>query len=300
MARAVVLPHRTAGGLVTPGPWRAVVNGVELRSVERLAGWDHDTPVRFVSEVEADPAELRRSCGLDANARLTLLATWHASATNCRRVGAQVVLEHPGPHRLEFDLDQSSAAGRLELTRAVVLESSLPSDDEWAPSQRGAYLWRERRGAVTVQLDEEESWLPIEVLDFRAMAELESEAAWYLDVGLHDLEAPPSESLTLFVNAEHPTIDRLLEGALAENEWVVQSMLHWDVARALVQRALDEPEFIARFGRLPAGSVGGALQQLFERWLPGVAPATLRSLARDEPGRFEAVLQGRLKLLREP
>ncbi|MBI2705463.1 MAG: hypothetical protein HYX32_09270 [Actinobacteria bacterium] len=301
MPRFVVLPHQTADSLVHAGPWTAVVNGVAHEAARRLPGWDRWTPIELGCEVTVDPDEVRAAAGLAVGVPLDLIATWRASATGLRGLGARLQLDSSGVHRLGFVVDPSLVGGRLVVSRCLVLGAPSRGGEPLSARRAGSIVWREPASATnSILLGDAEHRFPTDAVDFSAESGIDADAAWWLRVDLDDLSAPPSRALRLLVNTDHPTVDCLLRGSLGERAWMVQSVLQWDVGRALIERAMDEPQFVARFGTFGDDTVGGALQQLYERWLPGTTPARLRALRRDHPDRFDAELQDRLHLLREP
>lgn len=77
----------------------------------------------------------------------------------------------------------------------------------------------------------------------------------------------------------------------------MRSVLQWDVARALIDRALDRDEFVEDWDSFAEGSVGETLQQLIMRFWPGEDAASLRARREGNRPRFEYQLQARLGLL---
>jgi hypothetical protein len=106
--------------------------------------------------------------------------------------------------------------------------------------------------------------------------------------------------LRLYVNASHVGVADWLAAPNADRGDAVASVLRWDVARQLIELALDHAAFVDGFGDFDPDTVGGVLQRVFELWLPDRSPRELGQLREDAPGRFEALLQARLRMLTSP
>jgi hypothetical protein len=216
-------------------------------------------------------------------------------------VFAHVIVEATTPIPLALALEPNTAGGRVRIVRSIVLAAQGTSTDDLAAHRPGAVVWQEARGQVTtIVLEQEVVRLSTEAIDFSHLPDADPAAAWQLDVDLADLHASPSRALQLFANTTHPMIHRLLSDDQNDASRLVQSVLRWDVARQLVERALEEDDFVEDFGEFLPDSVGGAMQRFFTRWLPDTTPTELRDLRRQHPSRFEALLQARLRMLRVP
>lgn len=299
MTRVAVLPHRWTDRAVQPGSWRALVAGVEQARTSTLAGWDRASALELRSDVVVDLARLHRDCALDPSDPVELIVTWHSSATNVREVATRIPLDSSASYPVGFSIDPTLAGGHLTVTRMVVMAVAGQSGDPLAARAKGSVLWRERRDSVTtIALDENVTRFSTEAIDFAHLPGAKRDAGWQLEVELSDLYAAPSRALRLFVNVAHPAVDHLLSDSDDDASRATESVLRWDVARQLINQVLESDRFITEFGTFLPDSVGGAMQGLFERWLPLTTPAELRVLRDADPGRFEAELQAQLRLLR--
>jgi hypothetical protein len=297
MTRVSVLPHRTAARGIETGPWSVFLDRGRVRPNRRIA-WDRSAPIELRCEVTLDPDRVRDQCHLGPGAGLVLIATWQCVATSMRTVGAKVGVDVSASYPLTVSIDPRWATGEVTVVRTLVVASPGDSGEPLTADRRGAIVWREHpRDAITLTTDDGGRFTT-DVIDFRDLDDTDSEAAWRLDVDLADLLTAPARALRLVVNSSHPAIDRLLSATEDESSEEVQSVLRWDVARLLVDRALDEDDFVEGFTEFPPDSVGGALQALFARWLPDSDPRDLRRLRELAPARYESHLQARLQLLR--
>jgi hypothetical protein len=274
-----------------------MVDGARIASTDDVA-WDRKAQLEVTSRVTVDLDRVRHECGLDRSALVRLVATWQCAATSSRSVGAQLVVDRSATYPLTFGVDPRDVAGDVVLTRLVLFEASSGSVDPLSAGRRGAVLWRESPRASTTIATYGGTQLATEALDFGGLDDTDSAAAWRLDTDLSDLHDTPMRALRLVVNSSHPTIERLLAGVDDDETRSAQSVLRWDVARQLVEAALDHGVFVEGFGGFPDDSAGGVLETLFESCFPETTPRELQRMRVDAPAQFEALLQARLQLLR--
>jgi hypothetical protein len=159
-------------------------------------------------------------------------------------------------------------------------------------------LWREPPRVATTVPTDGRAQLWTEAVDFADLDGTEAGAAWQIVVDVSDPYAAPMRALRLLVNRAHPTVERLLSGVDDDATNSVQSVLRWDVARRLLEVALNDDDLIEGFGEYPTDSVGGVLQALLASCLPDASPQELKRMRAESPERFESLLQARLQLLR--
>jgi len=300
MTRVALLPHRTTDEGVRAGPWTAVIDGIEQPRSSAIAGWDHRRVIELRSEVVVDLEVVRRVCGLGDADPVALIATWQSSATNIRTVAAHFPIENSASFPVGFDVDPRLVGGELTLVRSIVLAAPGTSPDPLTAHRVGAVLWREpRAGSLTVAL-EGVTHISTEALDFAHLPDVDAKAAWQLEADFDDMHATPSRAFQLFVNTSHPSVDRLLSDVDDELNDMAQSVLRWDVARQLVDRALDDDGFVNEFGSYEADSTGGAMQAFLERWFAGTTAREMREMREQHPTQYEGLLQAKLRLLRAP
>lgn len=298
MTPLLVLPHWWTVDAVEAAGWEVIAHGVAHDAHGDLPGWDYQTPIELRCLVRVDLPRVRRDCGLADDAEVRLVGSWYASSTNRRQVGASVPITESGEHRLHLRVDPTVIGGQLRVTRQLVLGRTQPGTDASAPRRAGSILWYEPHELITVvHLEGDAARFPTEAVDFAQLPIGEHDASWWLDVRVDDLDASPLHSLRLYVNSESPLIERLLGGEESEVVAATRSVLFWDVARTLIDRALDDDRFVDLRVTFPVDSLGATLRSLLARFLPGVEPSELRRLRAVDPARYGLTLQARLGLL---
>ncbi|MDT5014772.1 MAG: hypothetical protein QOD39_932 [Mycobacterium sp.] len=297
MTRLVALPHLQTTA-VDAGQWLVTMRGETAPVGELLSGWDYTTPLHFACDVTVDADLVRQECALGKGAEFDLLALYWSSSTNRRDVGGRTRVTSSERCPITFDVDPSIVGGRLMLRRQLVLVKAARRPAPFAASEPGAVLWdEERRDRTAVLLEGDAARFPTEVLDFRSGPVAEPEAAWWLDHDFADPDASPLAALRLYVNSRHPRMEALLLGTRTEPLDVVAAVLAWDVARTMITAALDSPAFVDGWGNFRPGSLGEVVEHLLGRIWPSQDPRSLRSMKAQDPGLFEARLQGRLRVL---
>jgi hypothetical protein len=297
--RQVALPYQTpSADCWERGPWRRLDGGAEQELLNRIDDWDYSVPLSLTSEVTVDVTRLRAESLLSSDDALALIAVWEASSTGIREIGFRQALPGDGDRTFELlvHLDGSLIGGVLTIERQVVLSSAGANPDPLAPRSAGSVILREERGEVTsILLEGEAARFPTEVVDFAQLRIAEPEALWYLDMAGADLEQSSLSAIRLYVNGNHPAVQR----ALTQDDGIgelVRSVLQWDVARAMIHRALDNDEFVDDWDGFEEATLGATLQQLVQRIWPGEDAASLRARREAYPARFEYQLQARLGL----
>jgi hypothetical protein len=277
------------------------VAGTRIELPAAVDDWDATTPIEVSSEVSIDVDHVRRACELRAEDSIAIVAIWHDSATNVRGVGIEVPVSASMSVPLQFAIEPDLVAGAVTLSRLVVLHgvaSAIGARDPLVAHGRGAILWREtRHDHGLLELRPTEGSISVEAVDFGEVGDIDPGAPWRVAADVDDLDAPAGRSLELLVNLRHRDVARVLADDDDPRARAVQSVLRWDVARQLVDRALDDDRFVAGFGDFAPGTVGGSLQALFERWLPELTPQQARDRRQRRPGQFEALLQARMEML---
>ena len=232
---------------------------------------------------------------------MALIAVWEASSTGIREIGYRQALPGDGDWTFELlvHLDGSLIGGLLRIERQVVLSSTGTSSDPLAPRSAGSVILREERDeATSILLEGEAARFPTEVVDFAQLGIAEPEALWHLEMAGADLEESALSAMRLYVNGNHAAVQR----ALTQDDGIgelVRSVLQWDVARAMIHRALDNDEFVHDWDRYEEATLGATLQQLIQRIWTGEDAASLRARRDADPARFEYQLQARLGLFSE-
>ena len=165
----------------------------------------------------------------------------------------------------------------------MVLAADGASTDELAPRTAGSVLLVELRDRETkITLEGESARFPTEVISFDELPIAEPDALWYLEYDPSDLEQSPLLALRLYVNSKHPAVERSLHPDDEIGE-LVRSTLHWDVARIMIDRALNNDDLIEQWDAFPEESLGQMLQELIQRSWPGETAESLRARRLADP-----------------
>jgi hypothetical protein len=192
------------------------------------------------------------------------------------------------------ELRGEELGGLLEFETCLVLQAASRSRGRLAPYRVGSILWME---AYTVLLEGEAARFPVELVEFsRAGIQGGADAGWVLHWYPDDLDAAALGTVRLFLNAEHALITRAAGGDRADPlVAAVTSAIYFDVARTLVNGALDHEQFDDD-GSWPNGSLGFVLQQLLHTLFPSRSIASLRSQRELAGTEFDAMLQAATRL----
>jgi hypothetical protein len=300
VTRIVATPYMQAVNGVDCGRWEVTMRDSSFPAPDVLRGWDFATSLKFDSAVTLDLNAVLQQCGLTSGARVALVALWSSSSTGLRRLAASEEVTTSDDLVLHFEIEPGVAGGRLTIERRIVLLRAGEATSDLAPRVPGATLWREPRGMVqTIILEGDATRFPTEAVDFSRSVVGAPEAIWWLWADLADLTANPLGAVRLYLNENNAIVRRLLGGTDDEMTRSLKEVLEWDVARALMDRALEEPEFAAGWGTFGAGSVGETLQTLMQKLFPGHDCDSLRALRAADAGVFDARLQASFRLFRD-
>lgn len=247
-------------GAVISGPWQVVVDGVPVGSPGYLPTWDYHADLDVVHEIDVDRDELLTASGLDEESTIGAALTWTCTGTGLRGTG-DIVVVHGGPVELRLHLPGPDMGGTLTLRADLLLLDRGPRSLGTAPRRRYSRLWSEE---YRLQLEGSGSRLPVMAVSFREHGiAFGKRALWYLDLDGSDLHAPVTGRITLYVNTDHPAAETLLEAEQASwDSDIVEFLLH-DIARAMVNAALDSNSFDLA-AKYDAGTVGAALQGMVQ------------------------------------
>jgi hypothetical protein len=275
-------------------PWQLHTPSGPTALADEVAAWDYLAELALSAVLEVDANAVRAACHLGEASELRVVVTATSSTTKMRGPVALAPVV-PGPIPLDVRMLGHELGGRLALDTLVVA-CDVQRTDALSPRAKGSILWRDRR---TTWLEGESARFPTEVADLGGAPFFTPGALWYLDVRSDDLDASALGGVRLVLNENHPTMARVLAGDASPEANATLSALRWDVARQLVDAALDSNEFVERGGVFEEETLGSMLSAVLALHWPGESPRALRQLRRTEPARFERELQDRAGLLRD-
>jgi hypothetical protein len=277
-------------------PW-ADADGTRLS--DRLEHWDPFTDTEFFRAIDVDLDKLRAGCRLNVDATFALCTTWHSNRTRLSGVGQSIELGTlRGRVRAPMSLVVPGAAsgGRLELRTSLILRHPGTNGVPISPRREGAILWLDSKA---IALEGGSARFPVTALDFEASGRLPPGASWALEWNPEHLDGPVLGDLRLLVNSKDETLlNALRSGAADAKSSVVRSFILFDVARALIEGALSNDNFVCDPGRFDDGSVGRMISELVSACWPGVPVTTLVSRRREDPARLGAELQAHLQVFK--
>lgn len=295
-----ILPHHhPPSSAWSRGAWSVSIGGGPSHELGRvLNGWDYASTLRIRSETTIDLPLIHEGCRTADDARYELIAIWDCAATGERAVGARTPIRGAGAIALvsEFEIPPGLIAGSLRLERQVVLTSPSLDGDPLSPSVPGAIvLWERHQDAQTVDLEGAAGRFPVEAINFAENGM--PDAAWWLSVAYDDPNDSFLGAVRLYINSGHPAISGLLGRPSEETSQYTVSLLRWDAVRRLLYHTVNDDRMLA--DRFEEGSVGEVVRGIARGVLQSGDLASLYSLVRSDPDRFEQLVQAKVGLLRD-
>jgi hypothetical protein len=274
--------------------WRVVRGDRGEALGDSIRDWDYMTVLSLQAEIEIDVTEVRRSAHVGKKCGLTVVVSAGSSTTRMRGPiwSGQVWSVSRERLRLGADIAGGELGGRLDLLTQLVVSEPDPVDDLGA-SMPGTILWASRH---SVMLEGDGPQFPTEPGDLSRPPYGLAKAAWWLDIVTDDLDVAAAAAVRLIVNQAHPVMRRVLDGDTSSETVLALEASRWDVARQLIEFALDSPEFSERFGTFHEDSFGRLLSNIVLTHFPGETPETLRAMRTVRRARFEAALQNAARI----
>jgi hypothetical protein len=270
--------------------------GRELESPDSAPDWDYFTPLHIERDIEVDLRGLKADCGLDDQAIIAGVVTWHSSWTNLRGCTPPAPIRD-GLNTLALELPGEVLGGRLTIESRLILGAAVHSGLSLAPHRAASTLWAESH---RVTLEGTGGRFPVLPLSFAASGIAGGRAGlWALILETTDLSAAGVGSLRLLLNTDHPALRSLLsERDSADVRWL-QEFLRFDTTRQLLEFALANDE-LATDADYDEGTLGELLASVVKRLFPHRDLEDLRGDWRIAPGELQAELQARLRFLDQP
>jgi hypothetical protein len=269
--------------------WQTIRSGQGEALGDSIQDWDYMTVLSLQAEVEIDVSEVRRSAHIGKKCGLKVVVSAGSSATRMRGPIWSGQVTSPTWERLRIGAQVAGTelGGRLDLFTQLVVSNPDPVDHLGATA-RGTILWNNRR---SVLLEGDGPQFPTEPGDLSNPPTTLPKAAWWLDIITDDLDVVAAAAVRLIVNQAHPVMRRVLDGDTSPVSVLAIDASRWDVARQLIEFALDSPEFEERFGTFEEDSLGRLLTNVMQMHFPGETPQTLRRMRAVRRAGFEAALQ---------
>lgn len=286
MRSQVSVGYLTANGEhIIPGPWSIGLADGSEASDGRLPNWDYFTDVLITRTVEVNLPALLVQTGLSGDAEVSAVLLWHSTGTNLRG-GFQPVRLTGGIADVVGRLVGAELGGRLNLELRIMLSRRGSADHALAPRRIGNVVWSDN---YQVDLEGFGARFPVLPVDFAKTGVAGGRrGAWLLAVSGEDLTASALGNMCLYLNSEHPKIALVLAAPDATSAQQYVAMIRYDVARQLLQYALQHQDFNLE-NDYDLDSVGHVLQQIVAQFPHPIDE--LRARLAEEPGDLEAEFQ---------
>jgi hypothetical protein len=236
-------------------------------------------------------------CELSDDSVVRVALTWHSSGTGLRGNGSSEDLSLNYDSRevlLQTDIRGEDLAQALNLEMGLILLRPGSQSGRLAARRPGSNLWSQARRLV---LEGQASRFPVELKDFGQTGWLQPAAGWYLDWTYDDLEAPLLADLRLFVNSSNRAVKDAVTGRGDPRQGAaIQQTIYFDVARTLIEGALDNDRFVAAPEKFEDGTVGAAVRRLIATLFSGQDITVVAEIYHRNRFRFEVDLQHRLRV----
>ncbi|WP_229818970.1 hypothetical protein [Streptomyces lateritius] len=265
---------------------------------EALPHWDYNTDLTLRRTVHVDLDRARAQSGLPGNALLMLSTVWTATGSNLSGPAQHLRLSEGGVQDIEigFRLSGADLGGLLLLDTALVLAARRSDARPSSPRRAGSVLWSDRE---SLRLQGDAPQFPMAVIDF-ARTSFPEGAAWHLQIS-GELDNATMGSLLLLVNEQNKVTAVAFENAHRPRpvDRIVLSAVYADVARSMIEHALDNQDF-AEDSDFPDGSLGATLLSLFDQLFPGQTITDVRLRRRQSSALFASDLQAAVKIFEVP
>lgn len=264
-----------------------------------VEGWAPGTDLSITCTVSLDADEVRKICGLSADAGLALVPTWRASGTTLRGRGAVHSLPAGEGGRMSYKLalvgPGDEIGGRLEVRTVLALGRTGTHASALSAVRPGSILWMRQD---FTDLEGGPSAFPIRLVPFSGISGWSPEALWVLEwnPSLVELFSPFSKEVRLFINAEHPAFGGA-ERSQGPSEESIRSIIFHEIAKDMALAAVLRAEEIEA-EEFPAGSVGQVISNLLSTTFQGMRPTQVAARRRSNPGWFSTRMQASTNLLR--
>ncbi|MEU7788659.1 hypothetical protein [Amycolatopsis sp. NPDC049159] len=291
-------PYRMAPAeAVLAGPWQWLIDDIPTELPDALSDWDYRMDLSLRQNVTVDVDLVRQATGLPPSAKLTLAMIWTATGSGLKSAGDRVGLPESGITNVELSavLSGNQLGGVLGLETTLVLAEYCETAALASPRRAGSILWT---AEYRTRLQGDAPLFPIAVVDF-SKTQYPEDAAWHVEIG-GDFETATMGALLLLVNERKQVLVDAMRNAAKPRpvDRVVLSSVHADVARTLIDYALQDQDFSleADYGE---ESIGSTLQALVGRFFPGQTLAHLRRRREQSPTSFATELQHAVRIFGE-
>lgn len=252
--------------------------------------WEASARIRIAGPVSFDDAACRAAAGLpDEAPLLAVLEVW-CDNTYWSVVESIEVPAGTGTVMLHAEAPPGTVYGQIQHRRMLVLADDISVESADVATRRGSILAVSSNS--TVMLSGEGGQFPTDPADF-GTAGLNPDARWSLRFRHESPEDPVLGTLTLLLNEAAPAVRILRQQDEASDE--VRKLLGRELRRYVVAQVIREAvadEQLDPTVDWPEHSVGALMSEVVDRFAGGRTLDELRTMAKADRQRFEAVLEG--------
>lgn len=252
--------------------------------------WDYSRDLEVSASIAVDFSKASEALQLPRD-DLTLTATMRvgtgAGMMPRRIVGRrEIQLGTSAPAVFSMVLPGKTLSAQLIVDVGVVLGSAASTGTPLSPSLRGDRMWH--RTVALLLEDSRESRFPMEILSFADSFRdrFISNSPWYLSWSPHALGQDFSTSVRLYINADHIET----AGRLADGDAPTLRMVMADVIGQMIGTVLSDSDFWTDLEEHASGTIGHQVVRWLELAFPGLRPAAVAQMRRDQPGRYRAAV----------
>ena len=291
MNRRIAFPFLTlSDAAVKADPWSLSLNGGSWQTAgDFVQDWDAASEIRIRRTLAIDPQIAADDLGVTTGS--IRLALGVRVGTGPGRLPRLILLREnrtleSGTWREEFDIpvpgDRLSLV--LDVETRVVLAAPPNDFGPLSPRRVANRLWSD---AVRVLLEGEEPRFPMEVADFRVLlGDGPAAAPWFLHWSPRDWNRDFHGAMRLYLNKDRSDFIRRVE----EQDGPTLQVLLADVMGQVCERLVSEPDAEEIMSECEPGSLGAQTTAWLRRIWPGKDAAFVRSLLKQQPGRFRAAV----------
>ncbi len=298
-ALAPYLQPPADGGSISVSEWKLVKDELPFPLTSVQEGWEYRSRIKIQRELEFDGPGLARECGFGKLSLVRLCLDWscpHASRTTSGRfrVGGpgfkQISCVRKLPIVLNLELP-SEQFSHMVLVRTVVALGSAASPCPLSPIKPGSVLWSDE---ARLQLEGTSPRMPTAMADFsRNPARFQDQdAPWSVWLAPGALERPVSAGVIVYLNSRRKGLIPLDVEKVGDD--VRATMLKWDVARQLIERALSDDGFVDSSKTYDKGTLGATMRNLVQTLFSPMELPQVAALRTNERESYEDILAGRL------
>lgn len=290
MTRSYSLPFKTLLGTeLTLGRWHYRIGTGDWQHADPgVRGWDYLSELGFYRDITVDGAKARSACDLESTTPVELIVTVHCPAARFRRVLFRATVpEEVWTGSATFTVPSREIAESLNLETELILMQARGSGSRFSAQFQGSRLFSD---GVDIDIEGARSRMPMESVSFsKHLGRLEApRAPWYVECGAGDLHAPVMRELRVYLNSDQPAF-----AEAAQRDSTILVLLKADIARQLLETALEDEDFRQGATDYGEGTLGETALRTLKLCFPHARPADVLSLARRDASRFQAMILSR-------